>query len=102
MIIPLFIIVPKRLDLYCQTNIARRDLVILHEKKQRNYGRNIIAIIVLLLSLLFSQLPSPLFIPEPLESEIPAKYLDHEPKALDPPATEPKPNTRVSNSPRGF
>jgi hypothetical protein len=32
--------------------------------------------------------------PEPLESEIPAKYLDHEPKALDlSNPMEPEPNT---------
>jgi hypothetical protein len=35
-----------------------------------------------------------LFIPKPLESEIPAKYLDHKPKALDPPdLIEPELNT---------
>jgi hypothetical protein len=86
MIIPLFIIVPKQLDFYYQANITRRDLVILQEKKQWNDSQNTIVIIAL--PFLF------LFIPEPLESEIPAKYLDHKPKVLDPPdLTEPKPNT---------
>jgi hypothetical protein len=94
--------VPKQPDPYYQVDITRRDLVILQEEKQRNNSRNIITIIVLPLLFLFSQLfsllPSqpllPLFIPEPLESEIPAKYLDYKPKALDPPdITEPKLNT---------
>jgi hypothetical protein len=70
----------------------------LREEKQRNDSRNIVAIIVLLPSPLFSLSPSQLllflFIPEPLESEIPAKYLNYKPKALDlPDLTEPKPNT---------
>jgi hypothetical protein len=82
--------VPKRLDPYYQVDITRKDLVILQEEKQQNDSRNIIVIIVLLLSLLFSLLLTP----EPLESEIPAKYLDHKPKALDlPDLIEPKPNT---------
>jgi hypothetical protein len=85
--------VPKRLDLYYQTDIARKDLVILQEEKQRNNSRNTIAIIILLFLFLFSQLFSPLFTPESLESEIPAKYLDYKPKFLDPPIMEPKPNT---------
>jgi hypothetical protein len=90
MIILLFIIVPKQLDPYFQANITRRDLVILREKKQRDDSRNTIVII----TLLSSQLSSLLFMPEPLESEIPVKYLDYKPKALDPPDfTEPKPNT---------
>jgi hypothetical protein len=63
--------------------MARKDLVILQEEKQRNDSRNIIAIIILLFSFLFSQLPSLLFILKPLEPEIPAKYLDYKPKALD-------------------
>jgi hypothetical protein len=70
------------------------DLVILQEKKQRNDSRNIIAIITLLLLFLFSQLFSFLFIFKPLESKIPAKYLDYKPKFLDPPNfIEPKLNT---------
>jgi hypothetical protein len=86
MIILLSAIVPKQLDPYCQANITRKDLVILQEEKQRNDSRNIVVIIVLP--------PSPLLTPELLESEIPAKYLDYEPKALDPPdPTKPKPNT---------
>jgi hypothetical protein len=93
---------PKRLDPYYQANITRRDLVILQEEKQQNDSRNIIVIIILPLLLLFSQLflflfsqlLSLLLIPEPLESEIPAKYLDHKPKTLDlPDLTEPKLNT---------
>jgi hypothetical protein len=93
-IIPPFIIIPKRLDPYYQANITRRDLVILREEKQRNDSRNIIAIIVLS--------PSPPLTPEPLEPEIPAKYLDHEPKALDLlNLTEPELNTpRKQFSPR--
>jgi hypothetical protein len=83
MIILLSIIVPKRLDPYYQANIARKDLVILQEKKQQSDGRNIIAKITLLLLFLFSQLLLLLFTPEPLESEIPAKYLDYELKVLD-------------------
>jgi hypothetical protein len=74
---------PKQLDFYYQADITRKNLVILQEKKQRNNSRNIIAIIVLLLLPLFSQPPSLLFMPKPLESKIPAKYLDHEPKDLD-------------------
>jgi hypothetical protein len=86
--------------------MARKDLVILQEEKQRSDSRNTIVTIALpplpppsplpspLLSQLPSQLPSPPPTPEPLESEIPAKHLDHKPKALDPPdLTEPKPNT---------
>jgi hypothetical protein len=74
--------------------MTRKDLVILQEEKQRNDSRNTIVIIALPLSPLLSQLFSPLFTPEPLESEILAKYLDHKSKALDPPnLTEPKPNT---------
>jgi hypothetical protein len=83
MIILLSIIMPKQPDPYCQANIARKDLVILREKKQQNNNRNIIVIIILLFLFLFSQLFSPLFIPKPLESEIPAKYLDYKPKTLD-------------------
>jgi hypothetical protein len=84
---------PKRPDPYYQANITRRDLVILREEKRRNDGRNIIIIIILPLSFLFSQLLLLPLTPELLESEIPAKYLDHE--ALDPPPdlTEPEPNT---------
>jgi hypothetical protein len=98
MIIPLSIIMPKRLDFYYQVDIARKDLVILQGKKQRNDSRNIIVIIVLPLLPLFlqsfSQLFSLLLTPEPLEPEIPAKYLDHKPKALDlPDIIEPKLNT---------
>jgi hypothetical protein len=63
--------------------MARRDLAILREEKRRSDGRNTIAIIVLLPSPLLSQLLSPLLTPEPLGSEIPAKYLDHKPKTLD-------------------
>jgi hypothetical protein len=86
--------VPKRPDPYCQADITRRDLVILREEKQQNDGRNIIATIVLPPSPLPSQPPSPPLTPEPLEPEIPAKYLDYKPKALDPSnITEPKPNT---------
>jgi hypothetical protein len=86
--------VPKQPDPYYQVDIARKDLVILREEKQRNNSWNIIVTIILPLLPLFSQLPSLLFIPEPLELEIPAKYLNHEPKALDPPdITEPEPNT---------
>jgi hypothetical protein len=89
MIILLFVIVPKRLDPYYQADIARKDLAILREEKRRNNSRNIIAIIVLPLSPPLS----PLLTPKPLESEIPAKYLDYKPKALDlPNLTEPKPN----------
>jgi hypothetical protein len=92
MIILLFVIVPKRLDFYYQANIARKDLAILQGKKQQNNNRNIIVIIVLLFLFLLLQLLSPLFIPELLESEIPAKYLDHE--TLDPfDLIEPKLNT---------
>jgi hypothetical protein len=94
MIILLFIIVLKQPDPYYQVDIARRDLIILREEKQRNNSRNTIITIILLLSPLFSHLFSPLFMPEPLESEIPAKYLDYKPKALDPPYfTESEPNT---------
>jgi hypothetical protein len=101
MIIPLSAIVPKRPDPYYQTDITRRDLVILREKKQQNDSRNIIVTIVLPLSpppsQPFSQPPSPPLTPEPLEPlepEIPAKYLDHEPKALDLlDITEPELNT---------
>jgi hypothetical protein len=76
----------KQLDSYCQTNITRKDLVILQEKKQRNDSRNTIVIIALLFL--------PPFSLEPLESEIPTKHLDHEPKILDlPDLTEPKLNT---------
>jgi hypothetical protein len=51
-------------------------------------------IIILQLLFLSSQLISPLFTPEPLELEIPAKYLDYKPKVLDlPDPIEPKPNT---------
>jgi hypothetical protein len=76
-------IVAKRLDSYYQVDITRKDLVILREEKRRNNSRNIVFII--------AQLPSP----EPLESKIPAKHLDHEPKALDDLSnlTELKPNT---------
>jgi hypothetical protein len=82
--------VPKQPNLYYQADIARKDLVILREKKQQNDSRNIVAIIVLLPLLLFS----PPLIPEPNESKIPAKYLDHKPKALDLfDLTEPKLNT---------
>jgi hypothetical protein len=86
--------VPKRLDPYYQADITRKDLVILQEKKQRrSNSRNTIVIIVLLFLPLFSQPLLPLLTPEPLESEIPAKYLDHKPKTLDlPNLTEPKPN----------
>jgi hypothetical protein len=102
MIIPLSAIVPKRPDPYYQTDIARRDLVILREEKRRSDSRNTIVIIVLPPSPLLtqppspqpSQPPSPLLTPEPLESEIPAKYLDYKPKTLDlSNLTEPKPNT---------
>jgi hypothetical protein len=62
--------------------MARKDLVILREEKQRNNNRNTVVTIA----------PPPS--PSPLESEIPAKYLDHEPKALDLlDLTEPEPNT---------
>jgi hypothetical protein len=71
--------VPKRPDLYCQADIARKDLVILQEKKQQSNSRNTITTIILPLL----PPPSPLLIPEPLESEIPAKYLDYKSKALD-------------------
>jgi hypothetical protein len=82
--------VPKRLDPYYQANITRKNLVILWEEKQQNDSRNIITIIILLLLFLFS----PLFVPEPLELEIPAKYLDNKPKTLDlPDLMEPKLNT---------
>jgi hypothetical protein len=38
--------------------------------------------------------PSPILIPKPLESEIPAKYLDYKSKALDlPDFMEPELNT---------
>jgi hypothetical protein len=85
---------PKRLDLYYQANITRRDLVILQEEKWRSDSRNIIATIVLLPLPPLLQPLSPLLTPEPLELEIPAKYLDYEPKVLDPPdITELKPNT---------
>jgi hypothetical protein len=78
--------VPKRLDPYYQTNITRRDLVILREEKQQSNGRNIVVTITLSPSFL----PSP----KPLESEIFAKHLDHKPKVLDlPNLTEPEPNT---------
>jgi hypothetical protein len=91
MIILLSAIIPKRLDPYYQADITRKNLVILRGK---NNGRNIIAIITLPPSFLFSQPFSPLFTPEPLESEIPAKYLDPKPKALDlPNPTELKLNT---------
>jgi hypothetical protein len=94
MIILLSIIVSKQLDPYYQVDITRKDLVILREKKQQNDSRNIIVIIVLLFLPLSSQSPLPLFIPEPLESEIPAKYLDYKPKTLDlPNPIEPKLNT---------
>jgi hypothetical protein len=73
----------KQPDPYCQADITKKNLVILQEKKRQNNSRNIIVIIVLLLLFLFSQLFSPLFIPKPLESEIPAKYLDYKPKTLD-------------------
>jgi uncharacterized membrane protein (DUF485 family) len=82
--------VPKRLDFYYQADIARRDLVILREKKQQNNTRNTIVIIILVFLFLFLLL----FTPEFLESEIPAKYLDYKPKTLDlPNLIEPKPNT---------
>jgi hypothetical protein len=86
--------VPKQPDPYYQADITRRDLVILREEKQRNDNRNTIVIIVLSLLPLSMQLLLLLLTPEPLESEIPAKYLDYEPKALDlPNLMEPKPNT---------
>jgi hypothetical protein len=69
------------------------DLVILQEEKRQNDGRNTVVIIALPPSFLLSQPHSPQPIPKPLESEIPAKHLDYEPKALDPPdLTEPEPN----------
>jgi hypothetical protein len=86
MIILLSGIVPKRLDPYYQADITRKDLAILREKKQQSDSRNTIAIIVLPLSSLLT--------PEPLESEIPTKYLDHKPKVLDlSDLIEPKLNT---------
>jgi hypothetical protein len=86
--------VPKQPDPYYQVDITRRDLAILREKKRQNDSRNIIVIIVLLPLLLFLQPLSPPLTHEPLESEIPAKYLDHKPKTLDlSNLTEPKPNT---------
>jgi hypothetical protein len=98
MIILLSIIVPKQSDPYYQANITRRDLAILQEEKQRNNSRNTIVTIALPPSppflFLLSQLLSLLFTPDPLESEIPAKHLDHKPKALDlPDLTEPNLNT---------
>jgi hypothetical protein len=91
MIILLSIIIPKRLDPYYQADITRRDLVILREEKQRNNNRNIIATIILPFLLPPSQPFSPPFTPEPLESEIRAKYLNH--KTLDlPDLMEPEPN----------
>jgi hypothetical protein len=86
MIILSFAIIPKQPDPYYQVDITRKDLVILQEKKQQNNSRNIIIIITLP--------PSPLLMPKPLDSEIPAKYLDHKLKALDPPnLTELETNT---------
>jgi hypothetical protein len=77
---------PKRPDPYYQTNITRRNLVIPQEKKQLSDSQNTIIIIALPLL--------PPFIPESLESRIPAKYLDYKPKTLDlPNFTEPEPNT---------
>jgi hypothetical protein len=74
--------------------MTRKDLVILQEEKRQNNSRNIIIIIVQLLLFLFSQPLLFLFMPKPLESEIPAKYLDYKSKALDlSNLTEPKPNT---------
>jgi hypothetical protein len=101
MIIPPSAIIPKQPDSYFKADIARRDLVILREEKRRSISRNIVVIIVLLLSPPFSQLPSQLLSqppsqplsqlfsqplsppPEPLESKIPVKYLDYEPKVPD-------------------
>jgi hypothetical protein len=66
--------------------MARKDLIILQEKKQQNNSWNTVVIIALPFL--------PPLIPKLLESEIPTKHLDYESKALDLlDLTEPKPNT---------